>query len=144
MSIQGVVQGKRINLRGGAFRHRVQIVKPVSAQDSTGGWNINKNVVVMTTWASVEGLTASEKFAAHEFASVVTHKVWIRHPRSRIDPTGNTSGIDASMQVWFGTRQFQIEGVINPDERKDVLMLMCGEIDDSKNQPSGSQPESAL
>jgi SPP1 family predicted phage head-tail adaptor len=136
MPLQGVVQQGRTQVLIARFRHRIKIVQPSSTQDSTGGWNVSANNVVYSTWASVEALSATEKFAAHEFASVVTHSVWIRHPRNMIDPTGNTSGITAAMQVWFGTRQFQIMGVLNPDERKDILRLMCSEIDDSKNQTS--------
>ena len=135
MALQGVIQSStKVRILEGRLRHRVQIVKPVAAQDTTGGWSTNQNTVVIATWASVEALTSTEKFAAHEFASEVTHKIFIRHPRSRIDPSGNTSGITADMQVWFGTRQFQIEAVLNPDEIKEMLILICCELDDSKNQ----------
>jgi SPP1 family predicted phage head-tail adaptor len=130
----GIVQAGHVKNLIGRLRHRVIIVQPSSAQDSTGGWSVNVNTQVIATWAYIEALSAQEKFAAHEFASVVTHSVWIRHPRKRIDPTGATSGLTAKMQVWYGTRQFQIAGVLNPDEYKNMIRLMCAEIDDSKNQ----------
>lgn len=145
MAFTGAVQGSnRVNLQAGKFRHRIQLVKPSTTQTGTGGWSVNNSVPVMTTWATIEALSGTEKFAAHEFAAQVTHRVWIRHPRNRIDPSGNTSGVTSNMQVWYGTRQFQVEAVLNPDERKDVLLLMCAEINDSANQPSGSPPESSL
>lgn len=144
MPFQGVVQGGRVIQRAGRYRHRVQLVKPTLVQNGAGGWDIRSNTVVATLWASIEALTAMEKFAAHEFASSVTHKIWIRHPRSLIDPTGNTSGVTANMQIWYGTRQFQISAVLNPDERPDALLLMATEINDSVQQLTASPPESAL
>lgn len=130
----GLIQGGRTQQQIGKYRHRIVIVKPVTAQDSTGGWTVNNNTVVLTTWATVEALTASEKWAAHEFASVVTHKVIIRHPRSLISGNSYVDGIDSSMQVQYNGRQFQIMGKLIPDERPDALELLCAEIDDSKNQ----------
>lgn len=139
MAISGVIQGGMVKQVIGRYRHKIQIVKPILTADSAGGWNADKNTLVLNTWASVEALSASEKWAAHEFASVVTHRVIMRHPRSAVP-----GGITADMQVQFNGRQFQIEGVLNPDERLDVLILICAELDDSKNQPSGSAQESSL
>ncbi len=144
MPLEGILQGSRPKLLQGRLCHRVQVVRPTKAQDSAGGTDIRQNTVVYTCWASIEALTASEKFAAHEFASVVSHKVIVRHPRRSLDPTGATSGFTADMQIWFNTRQFQIEGVLNPDEKKAVVVLMCVELDDSVNQQTASSAESAL
>lgn len=140
MPMSGVIQGGKVLLVSGRLRHRVQIVQPVRVQDSTGGWSVNSNAVVYSTWASIEALSATEKWAAHEFASVVTHKVIMRHPRSAISGVTSLDGIDSTMQVWFNTRQFQIMGKMLPDERWDAVVLMCAEIDSSLNQtPSPSE-----
>ena len=138
MGMQGVVQTGRTYTVIGRLRHKIQIVRPVPTQDSSGGWDITQNQVLLETWGSVEALTATEKFAAHEFTSLVTHKVWMRHPRNAMQR------VTADMQVWFNKRQFQIEGVLNPDERKDLLLLMCIEIDDSRKQQTAAAPESTL
>ena len=130
----GLIQGGRTQQQIGKYRHRIEIVKPTLVQDSVGGWSVSNNTVIYTTWATVEALSAAEKWAAHEFASVVTHKVVIRHPRELISGNPFVDGIDASMQVWYNGRQFQIMGKLIPDERPDALQLMCAEIDDSKNQ----------
>lgn len=139
MSFEGVIQSGKVYLQKGRLRHRVQIVQPTLSQDTTGGWNINSNDLILTTWASIEALTASEKFAAKQFASQVSHRVIIRNPRSAVP-----QGISAKMQVWYNGRQFQIEGVLNPDERPDALVLVCMELNDSVEQSSGSPAESSL
>lgn len=138
MPFSGYVQSAKPDLLAGRLRHRIQIVQPTLNQDTTGGFDLRSDNVVLACWASIEAITGVEKFAAHEFTSNISHKVWIRHPRSSAPP------ITANMQVWFNTRQFQIESVLNPDERKKVLCLLCLELDDSQNQATASQPESAL
>lgn len=139
MSFEGVIQSGKVYLQKGRLRHRVQIVQPTLSQDSTGGWNISANNVILTTWASIEALTVSEKFAAKQFASQVSHRVIIRNPRSAAP-----QGITAKMQVWYNGRQFQVEGVLNPDERPDALVLICMELNDSAEQSSASPSESTI
>ena len=126
--LTGVVQANKPYLQPGKMRHLVQIVVPTLAQDSMGGWSVNVNKVLLKTWASIDPLTASEKFAAHEFSNNVSHKIWIRDPRSALPE------ITTNMQVWFSTRQFQVEGVLKPTEVSYAICLMCVEIDQSKNQ----------
>src|SRR6266852_7252178 len=107
--MKAILQSSTSVLQAGKFRHRVAIVKPKPAQDSMSGWNINSNDVIATVWATIEALTGVEKFAAHEFSSNVSHSILIRYPRDLVP-----GGIHANMQVWFQTRQFQIEAVLNP------------------------------
>jgi head-tail adaptor len=51
------------------------------------------------------------------------------------------TGVTSQMVVWFQGRNFQIESVLNPDERNKMLILLCIEINDSRqqiiNQPGG-------
>lgn len=138
MALRGIMQGAPPVLQAGKLRHRATFVVPSVTQDSTGGWGVNVVTPVYTCWATIEAMTASDKFAAHEFASVSTHFIYIRHPRSSV-----IGGITAKMQVQYNGRQFQVTGVLNPNEVKKALCLTCVEIDDSANQQSaGSQLES--
>jgi|SRR5579863_1682060 len=137
--LSGVVQGGKPYLQPGKMRHKVQIVQPSLIQDAAGGWNVRQNTVLLTTWASIEPLTASEKFAAHEFTSNVSHKIWLRDPRSALP-----SGVTASMQIFFDNRVFQIEGPLRPHEISYAICLMCVEIDQSKNEGGIAPPESSL
>lgn len=50
------------------------------------------------------------------------------------------SGVTAAMQVWFQGRQFQINAVLNPDERNKMQCLMVTEINDSRQQLQNNQP----
>ncbi len=131
MGIRTIPQSNSPVLQTGKLRHRIQIsaLNNANQYDTSGGWTTSGQTVIYTTWASIEALSAMEKFAAHEFVSQVTHQVIIRHPRGALVP-----GINAGMQVLFNGRTFQIEGVLNPDERKKMLMLMCIEINDSTQQ----------
>jgi SPP1 family predicted phage head-tail adaptor len=139
MPLKQVPQSGSPVFQSGKLRHRIQIVQPTLAQDTAGGWNVNTNNVVLTCWATIEALTGVEKFAAHEFTSNVTHSVWIRHPRSAVP-----GGIQAKMQVWFNTRQLQVESVLDPDGRQKYLQLLCIEVGDSQQQATASPSESTI
>ncbi len=120
-----IIQKRTPTLFAGRLRQKIDIVQPSSTQDSTGGEDLNRNVVVYSNvWASIEALSGAEKFAAHEFISQVSHQVVIRY----------LPNIVAKMQVHFQGRQFQIESVLNPDERTKSLILLCVEINDSTQQ----------
>ena len=124
-----IVQKRTPTLFAGRLRHRIDIVQLSSTQDSTGGQNISANTVYAGVWASIEALNGTEKFAAHEFVSQVSHQVVLRY----------MAGINSGMQVLFSGRQFQIEACLNPDERTKMLILLCIEINDSLQQQT-SQP----
>lgn len=196
-----VVQRRTPTLFAGRLRHKIDIVQVSSVQDSTGGINLSNDVIYANVWASIEALSGTEKFAAHEFVSQVTHQVVIRfigaapswQPTNNyvggalvkdsngnlqqaqnsgglsgtIAPTWNPAmggltsdglastgvtwknvgvapqrtGVTSQMQVWFQGRQFQVEAVLNTDERNKMLILMCIEINDSlqqnTNEPGG-------
>jgi SPP1 family predicted phage head-tail adaptor len=108
-------------LPAGRLRHRIDIVKPTNAQDSTGGTSVANNVVFASVWASIEAVTTKDNLATAQFMSQTTHKVTIRY----------LPGITAALQIWFQGRQFQIVGVMNPDERTKMLVIMALEINDS-------------
>lgn len=196
-----IVQKRTPFLFAGRLRHRIDIVQVSSAQDSTGGQNLSTDVIYAGVWASIEALSGTDKFAAHEFVSQVSHQIVIRYIGAApswqknynypagalvkdanlnlqvaqdpgglsgaVAPTWNPTiggfttdggpstgltwknvgpapvrtGVNAGMQVWFGGRQFQVEAVLNPDERTKLLILLCIEFNDSlqqkTNQPGG-------
>lgn len=189
MGFGSVTQKRTPTLQAGRFRHRIDIVQIGPAQDSTGGFDINSNVVYAKVWASIEAMSGTETPAAGSRVSTCTHQVIIRYiggapawkkanayaakalvkdsggylqqaqgaGTSGADtPTWNEvegqsttdnditwknlglapkrTGITAKMQVWFQGRQFQIDAVLNPDERNKCLVLLCTEVNDSLQQ----------
>lgn len=193
MPLPPVIQKRTPIMFAGRLRHKVDIVQISPTQDSTGGQNLSANTVFANVWASIEALSGTEKFAAHEFVSQVSHQVvirWIGPAPSWqpdweystgnlvVDANGNLqqaqsnglsgstaptwnqtvggftsdgdpstglswknlgvasqrSAVNSGMQIWFQGRQFQIEAVLNPDERNKMLLLLCIEINDSLQQ----------
>ena len=124
-------------LQAGKLRHRLQLVKPYgAAQDSTGGLSLSNTSPVVTLWGSVEAITASDNLADQSFMSKSTHRVVIRYrgPRQAVPIT-----IAANDQVYFGKRVFQVLGILNPDERTKLLVILCVEINDASQQTTGTQ-----
>jgi SPP1 family predicted phage head-tail adaptor len=113
-----------IRIRAGRLRQLIEIVEPGASRDSFGGFNPSSGTSLGTVWASIEAVSGRDALAAQAFASVGTHLVTIRW----------MDGVAASQVVKFGTRTFQIQAVLNPDERTKVLKLLCTEINDSKQQ----------
>lgn len=195
-----VIQKRTPKIFAGRLRHKIDIVKVSSIQDSTGGQSLLACVVYTNVWASIEALTGTEKFAAHEFISQVSHQcvirwigpapswlannnyttnflvvdsnrnlqqaqapglsgpvapVWNKTPGGfttdgdpstgltwkNVGAAGQRTGVNAGMQIWFEGRTFQVEAVLNADERNKSLIMLCIEINDSlqqnTNQPGG-------
>jgi head-tail adaptor len=66
-------------LQAGKLRHRIDIVKVSSVQDSTGGTNLSADTVYANVWASVEALAGRETLVMESQASMVSHQVIIRY-----------------------------------------------------------------
>jgi SPP1 family predicted phage head-tail adaptor len=120
----------------GKMRHRIQVVSPGNQYDETGGISLACTSPLTVCWARIEAISGRDTLAAQQFSSVATHKI-----TTRFD-----SRFSAKDQVYFqgpgGTnRVFQIEAVLNPDERNKMLVLLVVEVNDSAqqvtNQPGG-------
>jgi len=103
-------------LRAGDLRHRITIQTPSETSDGIGGmtttWSTFKKI-----WAAIWPLRGAEYLAAMQITSEITHKIRIRY----------LSGVTPKMRILFGTRYFDIQSIINPDERNIYLELMCRE-----------------
>lgn len=107
---------KRIS--AGALRQWISIVAPSTSQDLMGGTQIGGGAILANCWASIETLSGRDALAAQQFVELVTHKVTIRY----------LPGVAARQVVQFGSRQFQIMAVLNPDEQTKKLILLCIEV----------------
>ena len=78
MPFGAMVQKRTPTLFAGRLRHKVDVVQVSTVQDSAGGFDTSRDVIYANVWASIEALSGTEKFAAHEFVSQVSHQVVIR------------------------------------------------------------------
>jgi SPP1 family predicted phage head-tail adaptor len=104
-------------MKAGKLRHSIIIQTRTDTADSYGepipAWS-----TFLETWASIDPISGREFFSSKEVKSEVSHKVRIRW----------AEGITTQMRVLFGTRTFDIESVINIEERDRELLLMCVEV----------------
>lgn len=101
----------------GELRHRITIQQLSRIPDDMGGYEEQWQDVV-SLWAKIEPLRGRERFVAQQAQSEVTHRVITRY----------YSGIKPQMRVVYGSRSFDIEAVINVDEKNEWLELQCVEV----------------
>ena len=96
----------------GHLRERVQLQSFLVTQSAVGD-----DVETWTTFATVRGrMEPMSASAAERAARETVTRRWRLTIRYRSDVT-------AANRVVWGTRQFNIEGVVNPDERRRYLTL---------------------
>lgn len=117
-------------MRAGLLRHRITIQKQSFTRNNygekVGVWNDNINV-----WAQIQPLRGREYFESQQVQSAVSHRIRMRYrtlsdgslitPKERIKWVHPKTGDD---------RYFEINSIINPDERNVYLDLMCTESTD--------------
>ncbi|MCA3068117.1 MAG: phage head closure protein [Rhodocyclaceae bacterium] len=105
-------------LQSGKLDKRVSIQQQSSTRD-----DLNQKVDTWTTlnngavWASVQPLRASEAISYDAKQMLLTHRVTIRF-RSDVTP---------DMRLLFGSRILKIVSMRNPDERGELIELLCEE-----------------
>ena len=109
-------------MRAGNLRHRLTIQKPTEVSDGMGGVTTTWSTLI-TIWGGIWPLRGHEYMSAMQTTSEVTHKIRIRQL-----PTNKRSDFSSKCRILFGSRYFEIESIINPDERDIYLELMCKEI----------------
>lgn len=107
-------------MQAGRLRKRVRIQTPVDAQNGLGEM-IRAWSTVATVWAAVEPLRGREMFDAAQVQAEISHRVQLRY----------RPGVNTTMRILFGSRVLQIQSVIDVDERRRELQLMCREMPDA-------------
>jgi len=100
----------------GDLRHRIVFEQPVEVDDGHGG-HVVSWATFATVWAAVEPISGREYFEAHQMQREVTHRVKIR----------SLPGLDENMRIIFNDRVFEIESIIDLDERRYFMELLCRE-----------------
>lgn len=97
-----------------AVYHTVTIENFTVMQDEYGE-EIKTWETFATLPARVEPLQGDERWNAQQFHAEVTHRVTVRW----------LAGVLPTMRVVHDGRILEIESVINPDERNEIVELMC-------------------
>ena len=94
-----------VSIRAGELRKRVEVQIPFETKDSfgavTSAWATDSK-----RWAEVIPATAKEADIADQVTGRVTHKITMRH----------YPGLSPRHRIKFGTRLFNISGIVNVDE----------------------------
>ena len=105
-------------MRSGQLRHKVIIQVLTETRDSMGGvaesW-----ATFQTRWAEVKPITGKERYASAERTGETTHHITMRH----------TAGITRKHRILWGARVFDIQSVINADERDRMTVIQAVERD---------------
>jgi len=75
-------------------------------------------VDIATVWAAVEPIKGREFFAAQKENAETTVIISIRYRK----------GISSDMRILFDNKIFEINVIIDPDERHAELQIMCREL----------------
>ena len=105
----------------GKMRHRITFKQFNSERDEYGdpldhdesNWKD-----VATVWASIDPISGREFYEAGQSQSEVTHKI-----RCRYRP-----GLKNEMRIYYKSRRFHIESIIDWEERHESLLIMAKEM----------------
>jgi SPP1 family predicted phage head-tail adaptor len=100
-----------------ALNKRISIVTQTTTDDGMGG-EIETDSVFCLTWAAIWPVSSKEMRENMREVSNVTHNIRIRY----------RPGVLHTMTLLFGSRKFEIKGIINPDEANKWLDMVCNEL----------------
>jgi len=103
-------------MRAGLLRHRITIEQVTETQSGFGGI-VKTWATFAKKWASIMPLRSKEKFEAQQMFAQASHKVRLRY----------VSGVVPKMRITFGSRTFDIQDVLNLNERDTTLELIVTE-----------------
>jgi len=101
----------------GDLRRRITIQQQSSIQDSYGE-PVNTWTDIATVWASVNPINGREFFAGMQVKSEITTRITIRY----------LSTVKSSMRAIYRDITYDIQSVIDLNERHREMELMCREL----------------
>lgn len=104
--------GKSLSL----MRLRVTIEQQQLVGDTGGGYTRSWQSFA-SIWAHIAPVRGQERLSGLQLAGSITHRITLRY----------LSGVTPAMRLVYGSRLFNIRAVMNPDERKEYLVLLCEE-----------------
>ncbi len=101
----------------GKLRHRIEIQSVVFTKDAVGGV-VENFAKFADAWAEIQPITGEEFFESQRVDAELTHRIRMRH----ID------GIEPKFRVLFGARVFDIQRVMQMQERGFDIVLIVREL----------------
>ena len=112
---------KQFQLHAGRLRHRVTIQGYTETRDAVGTkvktWT--NLACVPKVWGMVLPLSSREIVEGDQTDSRITHRIIIRH----------RDDINHTTRFLFKNRVFNVESVLNVEERDKLLIVLCSEDD---------------
>lgn len=105
-------------MRAGELRHRITIQQLIETRNELGEIIEQSWQDFATVWAAVEPLNGREYFNSQQINAEITTRIRIRY----------RAGIKPNMRVVYGERIFDIQSVIDIEERHAEMHLMCKEV----------------
>ena len=96
----------------GKLRNRVTIQQEGKTSDGQGGYSLGWTALD-TVWCRITPIRGEERIQAGGLESSVTHRARIRY----------RSDVTAGMRLLLGSTAYNIRAVLNPDERKQYLLM---------------------
>lgn len=104
-------------MRTGQLSHKVYLQQPCRIANSFGEPVVTW-ITFATVWAAIEPLSGRDAILAQQSSSPHTYKMTIRYMR----------GVNGSHRILYGTRIFEINSVINLEEKNTYLEMQCTEL----------------
>ena len=104
-------------MRAGQLRNYVTIQQYTEAFDSNGEL-VKTWSTFNTVWASIEPLVGREYWSSRQINAEITGKIRMRY----------IANLTSKMQIVYSSKTYQIEAVIDPENRHIELVLLTKEI----------------
>jgi len=103
-------------MRAGSLRHKIVFQQLTVANDTWGHSNETWTDSI-TAWAAIWPLRGTERMEGMKLDNELTHKIRVRYQ----------NGLHPKMRIKFGTRYFDIQSIVNVDERNIYQEIMATE-----------------
>ena len=103
-------------MRTGDLNKTIILQAPTKVPDGMGGMTVIW-VIVDTVWAAIWPVSATERIQSAQSVMTISHRIRIRY----------RANVKASWRIKFGDRYFSINSIVNPNERNEMLDVMCKE-----------------
>ena len=100
------------------LKYEISFTTDVQTADGLGGF-ITTQSTYYTTWAAIWPRSAEVLLQAEKPTHEITHRIRIRYPHGKT--------ITSDMNIAFGSRTFEINGIINPEEANIYLDILATE-----------------